>query len=144
MFSLIISIIAIALVSALALASIYYGGEAFKDGASDAQSSTLINQGQQIQGAVTLADLDDQYTEGTTTLANLVPTYLKEAPSFDGVSWDITSTVGEARIIVDTADICAKVEEQAGRDTTIDTTAGGGQFGCYDVGSNVYTVYYAL
>ncbi|OXX64915.1 hypothetical protein, partial [Vibrio sp. V15_P4S5T153] len=54
MFNLIISIIAIALVVVLAGASLYYGGDAFNRGSSDAKAATLINQAQQIQAAATL------------------------------------------------------------------------------------------
>lgn len=41
MFSLIITIISIALVAALALATLYYGGDAFRDGHAAAQASKL-------------------------------------------------------------------------------------------------------
>ncbi|MBE4779679.1 hypothetical protein J8A87_21905 [Vibrio parahaemolyticus] len=54
MFNLIISIIAIALVVVLAGASLYYGGDAFNRGSSDAKAATLINQAQQIQAAAKL------------------------------------------------------------------------------------------
>ena len=54
MFNLIISIIAIALVVVLAGASLYYGGDAFNSGSSDAKAATFINQAQQIQAGATL------------------------------------------------------------------------------------------
>jgi hypothetical protein len=46
MFLLIITIIAIALVVALALATLYYGGDAFNKGSAEANASKVINQGQ--------------------------------------------------------------------------------------------------
>jgi outer membrane lipoprotein-sorting protein len=58
MFSLIISIIAIALVAALAAASVFYGGNAFKQGTAKADVSEFQNKGQQIAGAFTLAKAD--------------------------------------------------------------------------------------
>ena len=58
MFSLIITIISIALVAALAVASIYYGGNAFTKGGDSAKAAQYINEGQQISGAVTLANAD--------------------------------------------------------------------------------------
>lgn len=50
MFSLIITIVAIALVAALALATLYYGGAAFQKSTIEAQATRAITHGQQIQG----------------------------------------------------------------------------------------------
>ena len=44
MFSLIVTIIAIALVAALALATLYYGGSAFNQSSAKAQAAKLLNQ----------------------------------------------------------------------------------------------------
>lgn len=52
MFSLIITVISIALVAALALATIYYGGDAFENGGAEAQVATLQNEGAQIRAAM--------------------------------------------------------------------------------------------
>jgi hypothetical protein len=54
-FSLIITIISIALVAALAVAVIYYGGESQRQGAAKAAAATLLNQGAQIAGAGAVA-----------------------------------------------------------------------------------------
>jgi len=54
MFSLIITIISIALVAALALATLYYGGDAFTSGRAKAEAAKLTNQGQQLIGAAEL------------------------------------------------------------------------------------------
>lgn len=54
MFSLIITIISIALVAALALATLYYGGTVFMAGSSRAQATQYISQGQQVLGAAEL------------------------------------------------------------------------------------------
>lgn len=81
MFNLIISIIAIALVVALAAATLYYGGDAFNKGSEQAKAATFVNQAQQIQAAVTLstatgnsaADIDDlvstKYLSGVPKIA---------------------------------------------------------------------------
>jgi hypothetical protein len=58
MFALIISIIAIALVVALAGATLYYGGDAFSKGSARSTAAALVNQGQQISGAWTLYKAD--------------------------------------------------------------------------------------
>lgn len=51
MFSLIITIISVALVAALALATLYYGGDAFNQGRADAKAAQLLLQGQQLLAA---------------------------------------------------------------------------------------------
>ena len=54
MFSLIITIISIVLVTALALATVYYGGSALKGSKSQAKAAEVVLQGQQISAAVDL------------------------------------------------------------------------------------------
>lgn len=58
MFSLIISIIAIALVIVLAGASLYYGGEAFNQGTAKGEAAKMLNEGQQISGGYTMHKVD--------------------------------------------------------------------------------------
>ena len=131
MFSLIISIISIALVAALALASIYYGGEAFNKGTTDADASTVINQGQQIQAAVTLADVDRN--EAVTALADLVTgDYLQEVPSFQKLTWGEPG-VGTGYSVLSgavNADVCVSLNEKAGAADAETVTAAAGVFGC--------------
>lgn len=59
MFNLIVTIISIALVAVLAIASIYYGGSAFNKGADEATVARIINEGSQIKGAAQLYSLDN-------------------------------------------------------------------------------------
>lgn len=87
MFSLIVTIISIALVAALAVATIYYGGIAFQNNGTRAAAVKVVNAGQQINGAVEMykaqrgqvpATLDDLVTSnllqsipaGTWTMQN--------------------------------------------------------------------------
>jgi hypothetical protein len=51
MFNLIVAVISIALIAAMAVASIYYGGDSFGRSSARAQAATLISQAQQISGA---------------------------------------------------------------------------------------------
>jgi hypothetical protein len=51
MFSLLITIISIALVAALAIATIFYGGEIVKKSRAKATAATFVTQGQQMLGA---------------------------------------------------------------------------------------------
>ncbi|MBE4779678.1 hypothetical protein HJ167_18990 [Vibrio parahaemolyticus] len=91
MFNLIISIIAIALVVVLAGASLYYGGDAFNRGSSDAKAATLINQAQQIQAAATLFTASEG--GAPTAIADLEGAYLSSTPSLpvgaDGANWEL-------------------------------------------------------
>lgn len=50
MFSLIITIISIALVAALALATLYYGGASFSRGKEGREAARLINEGPKAHG----------------------------------------------------------------------------------------------
>lgn len=54
MFSLIITIISIALVAALAVATVYYGGNQFNQGNTKAAGSAIVTSAQQIAAANTL------------------------------------------------------------------------------------------
>lgn len=88
MFSLIITIISIALVAALAVASVYYGGEAWSRGSARANADTIINNMNQIAAAITLyrvefpmatlsEEMDELVTEG----------YLAALPSIPAALW---------------------------------------------------------
>ncbi len=139
MFSLIISIIAIALVAALAGASVYYGGSAFNKGTAGADASTLVNGGQQINGAVALAKNDGVDVSDLTNLGTiLVPNYLTQLPSYNGTdfSGDTSSYVSVSGADIITADVCKEVQKRAGDDVsavgyTLPTTSTGGLYGCY-------------
>lgn len=73
MFQLIVAVISIALVAALALASIFYGGEAFTRGQLKAQVTTMINQAQQISGANTLYKTDNGGNDAETVAELVAP-----------------------------------------------------------------------
>jgi hypothetical protein len=54
MFSLIIAILSIALVAALAVATIYYGGPAYQKSQAQAQAARVLNEGLQLDASLTL------------------------------------------------------------------------------------------
>ncbi len=79
MFSLIITIISIALVAALALATLYYGGSSWTRGNAASNAATVTNQGQQIRGAMELYYAD--HSAYPASLQDLVTgDYLKTIP----------------------------------------------------------------
>jgi len=89
MANLIITIISIALVAILAIMGIFYGGSAFQAGQAKSIANRLIQEANQISGAILLyrtntgQDFVSQLTDGSeasmTTL--LVPNYLSSFPS---------------------------------------------------------------
>lgn len=83
MFSLIITIISIVLVGLLAVATIYYGGDAFSQRGPEAQAGTILNNGQQISGAMEVRHADGR--GALVSVANLAvesngQTYLNSVP----------------------------------------------------------------
>lgn len=85
MFSLIIVIISIALVAALALATLYYGGNIVEDGQARAQATKVIQESNQVTGALELYKADNgAFPAGTSEQiqqALLAGDYLKQIPS---------------------------------------------------------------
>jgi type II secretory pathway pseudopilin PulG len=82
MFSLIITIISIALVAALAVATIYYGGTAFTTGSTKAQAAGLVSSAQQIAGAEVLYFNDFQTLDTASGFPTLIAKgYLTAVPA---------------------------------------------------------------
>ncbi len=140
MFSLIITIISIALVAALALATLYYGGDAFNRGSAGAAAARLINEGQQVNGAVAIykADLAASSVTAITTLTGLTtssPKYLSQVPaSFSGAT-----TIASGKVVVASvaADVCTEVNKRAGIATAPTAGETTGVYGC-DAGNTFY------
>ena len=127
MFSLIVTIISIALVAALALATLYYGGSAFNKGAAGAVAARLINEGQQVNGAVALyqADVGAGSTAVVVTdLAGLAAAgYLSSVPA----DFDSTTTLASHAVTATvTADVAAEVNKRAGTSTIFGATTNAG------------------
>lgn len=122
MFSLIISIISIALVAALAAATVYFGGAAFNKGGAGADASAFINAGQQIAGAFTLAETDG---ESFTTVAELSPEYLAQIPTYKSQSLILDATGGADYVAVEvSANVCQEIHERAnGKGATLGAAA---------------------
>lgn len=157
MFSLIISIIAIALTGALALASIYYGGQAYLDSIEKTKASTIINQAQQIQGGFQIAILNnfkfDSATSSELTDRLVEGLFLKEAPKLEGVDWQSFELDGttpkeneNAKLVALfglSDQICDEIEKMQKTDfkeDSIHSTMGENSYGCTVAGD----VYYKL
>ena len=139
MFSLIISIIAIALVAALALASIYYGGDAFQEGTAKAEASTVVNQGQQIQAAVTMSEIDEKPVAALTEL--VTNDYLKEVPKVRDQDWGIVGDNVEVGVV--SAEVCQHIEASFDGVSTVPLAVEKQAFGCFGDGTD-HTAYFKL
>ena len=146
MFSLIITIISIALVAALALATLYYGGTAFNKGSTGATAARLINEGQQINGAVQIlkADKAANAVTGTepTTVTTLAPNYLSQVPA----GWDGATLLSVSSVLTTAAqtdEVCAEVNKRA--NLTAPVTTASGVYGCLtETGADKNKVFYKL
>jgi type II secretory pathway pseudopilin PulG len=143
MFNLIVAVISIALIAAMALASIFYGGDGFSKSTARAEAATLIGQAQQIAGAAALFRIDnsgsnvastqpscDSGTSSDCAINRLsAGGYLQAIPSapsgvhyqdeFFTASWAVADD-GSAAFLILTAQegvadsVCAEVELQGG------------------------------
>lgn len=137
MFSLIVSIISIALVAVLAAASIYYGGDAFTKGSAKALASTVVAQAQQISSANTLYKNDEGGTTAPTVQALVDGKYLASIPAApskvvpDRAAWTVASTF--VSIDIDNIEVCKLINEQANGSANF---VSGSQYGCFGGGAD--------
>lgn len=142
MFSLIISIISIALVAALAAATVYFGGAAFNKGGAGADASTFINAGQQIAGAFTLAGVETDAS--VTGVTSLTPNYLAQEPTYKGAKFELSEAplADYVEITVKTADICTEINKRANgvneSGAVVAVTAVEGLYGCVTADNNAF------
>lgn len=112
MFSLVITIISIALVSALALATIYYGSTAFIEARQNAEASQAVNEGAQIDAAATM--FVQQEGQAPHSLQELVSeNYLKALPPGQ---WQVVEGQAVKVLNIEEAQ-CLATNKQLGVDT---------------------------
>lgn len=85
MFSLIITIISIALVGLLAVAAVFYGGDAFTEGNQKAEAAKRIGAGQQIVSAIHMYQADNASLPSTLSELSSNKRYLTAVPDGDWV-----------------------------------------------------------
>lgn len=82
MFSLIITLLSIALVAALALATLYYGGTSWGTGGDASRAAQILTQGQQVLGAADTFRVE--HGRWPNSMEELVTMkYLKEVPAIE-------------------------------------------------------------
>lgn len=158
MFSLIITIISIALVAALALATLYFGGDAFNQGSAKAAAATVVNQAQQINGANTLYYLDNQAYATNVDTQLVDGDYLASEPNPGNISGSdyVVGANGVISLEGLSSAVCDAINKQAGNgvnvltgDTTADADNDGmpdalasAQFGCVTADQTAHTFYF--
>lgn len=95
MFSLIITIISIALVAALALATLYFGGDAFNKGDAQSRATQVVTQGQQVLAASDMFFADKG--RWPNSIEELVASdYLKQVPTVSAFNSEWNSAITSA------------------------------------------------
>ena len=100
MTNLIVSIIAIALAALTIIAVAYYGGSAFNNRGEQAVVGRLINEGEQIKGAIDYYRVEhgNQVPDNLTTLVN--GNYLVDVPKGAQDKWSLNGTKSHAITIL--------------------------------------------
>lgn len=132
MFSLIITIISIALVAALAVATIYYGGSAFTQGTAKANASALVGASQQITGANTLY-FNDKSANAADINALVTGGYLQAAPTAPANTSNLVLAAGQVTASVASDSVCKQVVASIanGLSTIATGATAGRQYDCY-------------
>lgn len=118
MVNLIITLISIALIAIVAVAALYNGGDAFRQGSANASAAQLVNAGQQISAANILYanDHGGTYAEHIDTLTN-ESAYLSSEPRVPSgfvIQEDITGNVVTITSDSGSIEICEAVNKQGG------------------------------
>ena len=126
MFSLIITIVSIALVVALVAATMYHGGDTLTQGRTTADAAAFVSGAQQIGGAqvmhISLESVPADTVVGGTAGKDLVADkYLASAPvvkSKSGVTWALDTINKLVTNTVATRAVCLAIDKSAGVDAT--------------------------
>lgn len=120
MFSLLITLVSIALVVGLALASIYYLGDAFIRSNARASASTLLSQAEQLMGAARIfQSYEKQWPANLNALISA--NYLSSVPAARGSSWQSLSMSTPAYVLPSAVDVrtCRELNSIVRRDNGV-------------------------
>jgi hypothetical protein len=140
MFGLIPMVITIILAGLITAAVAYLGGDIFTDSSVRAKANTFINEGSQVRSAAQIFRATKAtWPADIAALTDPDPSYLGSTPSnayLINVDGEVSFTEAAAGAVSLTTDICVKVQEAAGDDTsgayTLPTAEPTDQlFGCY-------------
>lgn len=116
MFSLIVTVISIALLALLAYVALYYMGDTDKAAWTNVSTATVLNSASQIQASVNLYE-NEHTGAAPTSFQDLIDGgYLKQIPKGD---WAFGTNAIQSNIIVASADQCAAVNQKLYGDPTV-------------------------
>jgi hypothetical protein len=148
MFSLIITIVAIALVVALVAATMYHGGDTLTQGRTTADAAAFVTGAQQISGAavmhLSLTGQDATTVSGGSAGTDLVvDKYLASAPVVKGSAWALDTVNKLVTATVDTDAVCIAINKSAGLDSVkadanavVEADFAALPYGCVSTGKN--------
>lgn len=113
MFSLILVLVGLVLVAAIAIATIYYGGEAASEGSANAEASALLAQVAQIASASAAYTADHDGIRPTTLEQLVSKNYLSSIPP----GWEEPTADGEVPItskVIDSLSACQLFNKKQG------------------------------
>lgn len=112
MFSIIITIISIALVASVTAATIYYIGEISSKQTSKADATQFINSGEQIATAFTLSTFNGG--NPNVWINTLVPEYLSDLPKYKGSDLYFHNTYKNYMVAYVSKDVCLELNKRNG------------------------------
>ena len=131
MFSLIITIVSIALVVALVAATMYHGGDTLTQGRTTADAAAFVSGAQQIGGAQVM-HLSLLSSEAENVAALVTADFLASAPVVKGSAWTIDTAANTVNSVVETDDVCEQINKTAGYadPATVAAIAADKPYGC--------------
>lgn len=145
MVNLIITLISIALIAIVAVAALYNGGDAFRQGSANASGAQLVNAAQQISAANILYANDNGGSYATSLASISDGSYLSSIPRVPAgfsVEDDIDGNRIEIRASGGSAEVCEAVNKQGGygdNEILASESAVTSTFGCFeDDGAHVF------
>lgn len=133
MFSLIITIVSIALVVALVAATMYHGGDTLTQGRTTADAAAFVSGAQQVGGAAVMFQSLES-VEATSVDALVTAKYLASAPVVKGSVLAIPSDATAANLVSSTVAsdaVCTQINKTAGAaDPAAVTDIGALAYGC--------------
>lgn len=114
MFSLIITIVSIALVVALVAATMSYGGDTLTEGRNRADAAAFVTAGQQIAGAIQLYSALEGKLPANMEALTTDNKYLTSVPVVKGTDVNFDTDDKTVTATVNTDDVCAAINRQAG------------------------------
>jgi type II secretory pathway pseudopilin PulG len=141
MVNLIITLISIALIAIVAVAALYNGGDAFRQGSANASGAQLVNAAQQISAANILYANDNggRYADDMSDLTT-GGAYLSSTPRVPA-GFIVEDLIADNEITITSsggnAEICQAVNKQGGygdNEILADANAVTSTFGCFEDG----------